>query len=100
MADIIEKTAAEQFHTPENIYASTLRIAYFDSISKVAPANQKERYNLKKADALLYAGRTQEAIEILERLWEQSNKGRLRYQLEAFEEERIGPSLALAYIRL
>src|SRR5690606_37060468 len=100
MVDIIEKTAEEQFHVPENIYASTLRIAYFDSLARAAPKNEKERYNLKKADALLYAGRTKEAIEILERLWEESNKGRLRYQLEAFEEEKIGPSLALAYMRL
>src|SRR5690606_15715547 len=67
MADIIKKTAEEQFHIPKNIYASTLRIAYFDSLSRAAPKNQKEHYNLKKADALLYAGRTKEAIEILGR---------------------------------
>ena len=100
MPEIIKKTAEEQFYIPENIYASSLRIAYFDSLSKVAPENQKERYNLKKADALLYAGKTKDAIEILERLWKESNKGKLRYKLDAIEEEKIGPQLALAYMRL
>ncbi|UJH90637.1 CRTAC1 family protein [Antarcticibacterium sp. 1MA-6-2] len=100
MPEIIRKTTEEQFDIPENIYASTLRIAYFDSLSKVAPSNEKERFNLKKADALLYAGKTKEAIVILERLWEESNNGRLRYKLESFEEEKIGPLLALAYMRL
>ncbi|WP_051286185.1 FG-GAP-like repeat-containing protein [Salinimicrobium terrae] len=100
MPEIINRTAEEQFYIPENIYASPLRIAYFDSLSRIAPQNQKERYNLKKADALLYAGRTKDAIEILERLWKESNMGTLRYQLEAFEEEKIGPKLALAYMRL
>jgi len=100
MPEIIKKTAKDQFYIPENIYASSLRIAYFDSLSKIAPQNQKERYNLKKADALLYGGKTKDAIEILERLWEESNKGRLRYQLDSYEEEKIGPSLALAYMRL
>jgi hypothetical protein len=100
MPEIIKKTAEDQFYISENIYASSLRIAYFDSLSKVAPKNHKERYNLKKADALLYAGKTKDAIEILERLWEESDKGTLRYKLEAFEEEKIGPLLALAYMRL
>ncbi|MDT0648506.1 CRTAC1 family protein [Autumnicola edwardsiae] len=100
MPEIIKKTAEDQFYISENIYASSLRIAYFDSLSKVAPKNHKERYNLRKADALLYAGKTKDAIEILERLWEESDKGTLRYKLEAFEEEKIGPLLALAYMRL
>ncbi|MBZ9631719.1 CRTAC1 family protein [Salegentibacter sp. LM13S] len=100
MPEIIQKTAEEQFYIPENIYASSLRIAYFDSLSKIAPENQKEKYHLKKADALLYAGKTKDAIEILEKLWKESNKGTLRYKLEAFEEEKIGPLLALAYMRL
>lgn len=100
MPEIIQKTAKEQFYVPENIYASSLRIAYFDSLSKIAHENRKEGYNLKKADALLYAGKTKDAIEILEKLWQESNKGALRYKLEAFEEEKIGPLLALAYMRL
>ncbi|UZH54508.1 VCBS repeat-containing protein [Salinimicrobium tongyeongense] len=100
MPEIINKSAEEQFYIPENIYASSIRIAYFDSLSKAAPKNQKEKYNLRKADALLYAGRTKEAIEILERLWAKSNKNALRYQLDLNEEEKIGPLLALAYMRL
>ncbi|MDT0646977.1 CRTAC1 family protein [Zunongwangia sp. F260] len=100
MPELLQKTADNQFFVPDNIYASSVRAAYFDSISKVAPDNQKERYDLKKASALLYAGKTKDAIEILERLWKESNKGALRYKLEAFEEEKIGPLLALAYMRL
>lgn len=100
MPEIIEEKATEQFFIPENIYASTLRIAYFDSLAGIAPQIQKERYNLKKADALLYAGKTKDAIRILERLWKESSKGTLRYKLDFSEEQRIGPLLALAYMRL
>lgn len=100
MPEVLQKTAEEQFYIPENIYASSIRIAYFDSLSRTVPQNQRERYHLKKADALLYAGRTVEAIEILEDLWEKSNRSALRYELDAHEEEKIGPLLAVAYMRL
>lgn len=100
MTKIIQKSAQEHFYVPENIYASSIRIAYFDSLARIAPSNQKEKYNLKKADALLYGGRTKEAIDILERLWSASNKSELRYQLDANEEDKIGPLLAIAYMRL
>lgn len=100
MPEVLQKTAEEQFYIPDNIYASSIRIAYFDSLSRKAPKGQKERFNLKKADALLYAGRTQEAIELLEDLWEKSNRSALRYELDAHEEEKIGPLLAVAYMRL
>lgn len=46
--ELLEKTANTQFFVPENIYASSVRVAYFDSISKIAPENQKERNHLKK----------------------------------------------------
>ncbi|PRX49875.1 CRTAC1 family protein [Salegentibacter salegens] len=100
MPELLEKTAENQFFVPENIYASSVRAAYFDSISQVAPKNQKERYNLKKARALLYAGKTEDAITILENLREASSNGLLLYKLDAHEEESIGPLLALAYMRL
>ncbi len=99
MSQILEKTAQENFFVPENIYASTVRVEYFDSISKAAPANQKDRYNLKKAEALLYAGKSKESIEVLEQLWKKSKKGTLRYNLDSQEEEKIGHLLALAYLR-
>ncbi|WP_051935779.1 CRTAC1 family protein [Salegentibacter sp. Hel_I_6] len=100
MPELLKETADNQFFISDNIYASTVRIAYFDSLSKVGPENQKERYQLKKADVLLYAGRTKEAINILENLRKKSENGALRYKLEAYEEEKIGPQLALAYMRL
>ena len=100
MSQILTKTAQEKFFVPENIYASSVRVGYFDSISRVALTNQKDRYNLKKAEALLYAGKTKEAIKVLEQLWKKSKKGTLRYTLDAQEEEKIGHLLALAYLRL
>ena len=100
MPELLEDTAETQFFVPENIYASSVRAAYFDSIAQVAPKNQKDRYNLKRARALLYAGRTEEAITILENLKDASSGGLLLYKLEAHEEESIGPLLALAYMRL
>ena len=100
MQEIIKKTEKEQFNIPENYYASSIRIAYFDSISKAAPENQKDRFILQKAHALLYAGKTQEALVVLKNLQEKSNNGLLRYKLNSQEEELIGPLLALAYMRL
>ncbi|WP_162495554.1 CRTAC1 family protein [Confluentibacter flavum] len=100
MAELIKKTATEQFFAHENFYLSSARAAYFDSISKIAPANQKDGYNLKKGEALLYAGKTKEAIKVLEDLWGKSKKGSLRYNLDSNEEAKIGPLLALSYLRL
>ena len=100
MQEIIKSAEEELFNNPENIYASSLRIAHFDSLSKAAPENQKDRFILQKAHALLYAGKTQEAIVVLKSLREKSQNGLLRYKLNTWEEELIGPLLALAYLRL
>jgi len=100
MPELIKKTAEEQFFAHKNFYAASARAKYFDSLSKVVPENQKEGYNLKKGEALLYAGKTKESIKILEDLWQKSKKGLLRYSLDASEETKIGPLLALAYMRL
>ncbi|MCP9199101.1 VCBS repeat-containing protein [Gramella sp. GC03-9] len=100
MSEIIRETSREQFYIPANHYASSLRIKYFDSISRVAPENQKEKFVLKKAHDLLYSGRTKEAIEVLKVLRQKSMNGLLRYKLSFQEEEEIGRLLALAYMRL
>ena len=100
MQDVLRKNAEEQFYVTDNIYLSSERAAYFDSISKRVPDNQKDRYILRKAEALLYGGKTKEAIIILDALLEKSKKGALRYTLDSHEELFIGPLLALAYIRL
>lgn len=68
MPELLKKAAEEQFFVPENIYAASIRAAYFDSISATVPANKRDSYNIKKAESLLYAGKTKEAIEILEPL--------------------------------
>lgn len=64
MPELLKETANNQFFVPENIYASSVRATYFNSIAKVAPKNQRERYHLKKARELLYAGKTDGAFDI------------------------------------
>ncbi|MEH6681701.1 MAG: CRTAC1 family protein [Sediminicola sp.] len=100
MRELLQKKAKEEFFVPENVYTSSMRAAYFDSISKTVPENRRDIYTLKMADALLYGGKTREAVKILEDLLEKSKKGTLRYTLEAKEEEKIAPLLAIAYIRM
>lgn len=100
MPELLNKAAKNNFFTPESKYVSSLRVAYFDSLSKVGPSNQKDRYNLLKAESLLYGSKTKEAIEVLEMLRKKSNNGSLIYSLEAYEEQIIEPMLALAYLRL
>ena len=100
MAELIKKTAEEQFFVHQNFYGASQRVVHYDSLLKTAHENQIDRYNLEKADALLYAGQTRGAIEVLENLMEKSNNGLLRYTLDADEEARIGPLLAIAYMRL
>ncbi|MUP46022.1 CRTAC1 family protein [Gramella sp. BOM4] len=100
MSEILQSTTEELFDTPENHYASSLRIKYFDSLSRVAPENQKDQFILKKAHDLLYSGRTKEAIEVLKLLQQKSMDGLLRYKLSFKEEQQIERLLALAYMRL
>src|SRR5690606_1803223 len=63
MAELIKKTAEEQFFVHQNFYGASQRVVHYDSLLKTAPENQIDRYNLEKADALLYAGQTRGAIE-------------------------------------
>ncbi|MDO5971290.1 CRTAC1 family protein [Flavivirga aquimarina] len=98
--ELLKKTAKEQFFVPENDYASSVRVAYFDSIIKTAPANKKTSLNLLKAEELLYAGKTKNAIEILETLWDRSLNGPINYNLEPREEKKISSLLAVAYLRM
>ncbi len=100
MAELIKKTGEEQFFAHKNFYAASARATYFDSISKVVPENQKDGFKLKKAESLLYAGKTKDAIKVLETLLEKSNNGLLRYTLDSEEESKIAPLLALAYMRM
>lgn len=100
MPELLNKAAKDNFFIPEFIYVSSLRVAYFDSLSKVSPTNQKDRYNLLKAESLIYSSETKEAIEVLEMLRKKRSDGLLRYSLEAYEDESIDLLLALAYLRL
>ncbi|AUP80777.1 CRTAC1 family protein [Flavivirga eckloniae] len=100
MPELLNKAAKEQFFVPENIYAASTKTAYFDSICAIAPANKKDSYNINKAESLLYEGKTKEAIEILEPMWQRKMKGVINYNLEPYEERKIGPLLAISYLRL
>lgn len=99
MPELLQKSASEKFFTPDNIYTSR-RADYYDSLQKEAPESKKEYYNLKKAQAFLYGGKTEEAIAILENLRKASQNHQLLYQLTSEEEESIMPLLALSYLRL
>src|SRR5690606_35750652 len=98
--DLIKKTTDGHFFTSDNIYLASARAVYFDSIYKAAPDNQKDRYLLKKAEALLYSGKTEDAVEILNTFQEKKKKGMLTYTLDSHEEKNIGPLLAIAYMLL
>ena len=100
MADLLNQAASEYFFVPENMYASSERVNYYDSILAVIPDDQKDQYNLLKSKDLIYGGKTEEAIHLLENLRKKKSKGLLRYTLTSKQEENIGSLLALAYLRL
>jgi len=100
MPVLLEKVANEKFFIPENMYASSVRIHYFDSLLQASPAHLKNKYLYHKAEALLYGGRTEEAIQILEDLLHQRNTSIVLTGMDDYEEDRIDDLLALAYLRL
>ncbi|MGE5943900.1 MAG: FG-GAP-like repeat-containing protein [Flavobacteriales bacterium] len=100
MPELIKKTAKEQFFAHKNFYAASLRVHYLDSVIKIAPENEKDRYNLMRGESLLNAGKSKEAIKALEALLEKSKKGLLRYTLSEDEENKISILLAISYMRL
>lgn len=99
MAELIKKTE-KQFADHESFYLASPKANYYDSLLKTASENLKDRYNLKKGEALLYAGKTKEAIAIFKALSEKSEQGKLRYTLDSEEEKSIARFLSIAYMRL
>lgn len=100
MEVIVERSAQESFFVPENVYASSVRISHFDSLLKVAPEYEQMALKFQKAEAQLYGGQTEEAIQTLEELWHIHNTQLLIPGLSDYDEDRIDDLLALAYLRL
>src|SRR5690606_18218973 len=100
MEELIKKTGKEQFYAHPTYFGASVRVAELDSILKIAPEDQKDRYNLMRAESLLYAGKSKAAIKTLEGLLAKSKKGMVRYTLSSAEEEKISILLAVAYMRL
>ena len=96
MEELIKKTANEQFYAHPNNYGASVRVAKLDSILKKAHENQKDSYNLMRAESLIYAGKSKDAIKALEILLEKSKKGLMRYTLNYEEEKKISFLLAMS----
>ena len=100
MPALLRQVAQQKFFVPENMYASSVQVAYYDSLLASAPEYLKNKYLYHKAEALLYGGETQEAISILEDLLHQRNTSLILTGMDDYEEDRIDDLLALAYLRL
>lgn len=100
MEEIVERSAQESFFVPENVYASSVRISYYDSLLSVAPEYEQMALKFQKAEAQLYGGQTEEAIQTLEELWHIHNTQLLIPGLSDYDEDRIDDLLALANLRL
>ncbi|MDW7693106.1 CRTAC1 family protein [Flammeovirgaceae bacterium SG7u.111] len=100
MPELLDKAAKEKFFVPDNVYAGSVRAAHFHALAEAATGTQKDRYLLREAESMLYAGKNQESIALLERLWANRNKGSMGSGLEFREIEEVRSLLALAYLRL
>ncbi|MBX2844338.1 MAG: VCBS repeat-containing protein, partial [Flammeovirgaceae bacterium] len=100
MPAILQKAAKDYFFVPENVYASTLRIDYFDSLLSISSPFHKNKFLLEKAETSLLAGQTQTAIILLKELKAIKAKSVFMVGLEAYEEKKIDALFAFAYLRL
>ena len=100
MGSLLEQVMDTTFWQSENVYASRVRISYYDSLIRTASPYQKNQYLYEKAQALLFGGYTQDAITALEELTEIKNKQRTVLGLSNFQEDQLNDLLALAHLRL
>src|SRR5690606_15805794 len=98
---LILKEAASSYHfVPENKYFSSNIIPYYDSLLEISSGYSKNSLQFKKATALLYGGKTDEAIAILKELYDMKKKAYSVVGLDNHEEASIEKMLALSYLRL
>jgi hypothetical protein len=100
MVKLLEKISKEKFYIPENIYASSVRVAYYDSLIQKATSSEKNKYVFQKAVNLLFGGQTTQAIQLFEKLLAIKNQQYIVEGLQAFEEDQLEELTALAYLRL
>lgn len=97
----ILKEAAQSYHfVPENHYFSSNTLPYYDSLLGISSGYSKNPLQFKKATALLYAGKTNEAIKIFQELYDLKKKYYVVAGLDNREESSIEKMLALSYLRL
>ncbi|MEM7655737.1 MAG: CRTAC1 family protein [Bacteroidota bacterium] len=92
--------AFHAFYTPENLYANQVQIAYFDSLLRIAPEGERLPLYYRRAVSLLYAGRNEEAVEWLEKLWQLFQTHGALPGLTLDQEADVPYRLATAYVRL
>ncbi|MDO1448705.1 CRTAC1 family protein [Rhodocytophaga aerolata] len=100
MVKLLEKVSKEKFYVSENIYASSVRVAYYDSLWQQAGPSEKNKYLFQKAVNLLYGGQTTQAIQLLENLLAIKKQHYIVEGLQAYEEDQLEELTALAYLRL
>lgn len=100
MSSILEETADSYHFVRENKYFSSNTIRYYDSLLVKSNGYTENSLKYKKATALLYSGRTTEAIAIFQELYDIKKKAYAVVGLNNIEEASIEKMLALSYLRL
>nr|WKN36123.1 CRTAC1 family protein [Tunicatimonas sp. TK19036] len=101
MEQLLSDVADTAFWIPENEYASSVRAAYFDSLTQTTTDPYKlHQYEYQRAKALLFGGQTEGAIEILESMLQMSRTQIMVPGLSDYEQDQLDDLLALAYLRL
>ncbi len=83
---------------PENMYANSSRIHYYDSLLNLEPDNYAYQYY--RALDLLRRGDSELAAEELQKLTKLNDAGKLDGHLTAPELDKLASYLALSYLRL
>ncbi|HSJ69563.1 MAG TPA: FG-GAP-like repeat-containing protein, partial [Anditalea sp.] len=97
---ILDEAAKSYFFIPENQYSGLNITPYYDSLLEKSDAYSRNSIKFEKAKALLYSGRTMEAIEIFKEFYDIKKNTYTVVGLSDQEEASIDKFLALSYLRL
>ncbi|KEO75479.1 CRTAC1 family protein [Anditalea andensis] len=97
---IVDEAAKSYFFIPENQYSGFNIDPYYDSLLETSDVYGKNSIKYEKAKALLYSGRTIEAIEIFREFYDIKKRTYTVVGLSNEEEASIEKMLALSYLRL
>lgn len=101
MEELLTQVTDTAFWVPDNEYASRVKVEQIDQLLR-APVDESQRNPLlaEKARALLFGGRTPEAIRILDSLLRVREERMVVPGLSDYVEDQLDDLLALAYLRL